>query len=416
MNLKESFKNEIFRASIILLLLTTLANILNYVLHLVMGGWLLKTADYGTYGFLISLIYIFGVPAAAIQTLVARHTIKFNVKKEYGRIKGMIKFMFVEASILALLLFVLFCLASLLLSNYFHISFGLLCITGLFLFGAFLSPIGLGVLQGLKKFSALGWNLTFNSTVKLMMAIVLVLLGFRVYGAITGFLFGVFFSVIFVFPYIKEIMNSQEIKQKIPIISRENLGLLSAILIITLMYSMDIIISKIFFSADLAGKYTIASMIGKMIFFGTSAVAGAMFPISSERFLTQNKEKSLSIIKKSFFIISALCLIALIFLGFFPKMIIQILFRKEYLEIENIMFYIGVAFSFISLTNAWILYKLSTYEFRIRHALILLVFLFLQIASFIIFHENLTSFSIAFMISTAITFIGSVLLIKQWKN
>jgi Na+/proline symporter len=37
-------------------------------------------------------------------------------------------------------------------------------------------------------------------------AIFLVLFGFRVYGAITGFIFGMFFSVIFVFPYIKEII------------------------------------------------------------------------------------------------------------------------------------------------------------------------------------------------------------------
>lgn len=416
MNLKESFKNEIFRASFILLILMTIGNVLNYVLHLIMGGWLLSTSDYGTYGLLVSLIYIFGVPASAIQTLVARHTIRFNVKKEYGKIKGMLKFMFLEAMLLALFLFIIYCLLVYFVIDYFKISFGLFALTGIFLFGAFLSPIGLGILQGLKKFSGLGWNFALNSLMKLITAVILVLLGFRVYGAITGFILGMFFSILFIFPYIKEIMNSKESGARISILSKENIGLLGAMLIITLMYSLDIIMAKILFNPDLAGKYTIASMIGKMIFFGTSAVAGAMFPLSSERFLTQNKQRTLSIIKKSFIIISTLCLIALVILGFFPNFIIHLLFRKEIFEIQNSLLYVGVAFSFISLTNAWILYKLSTYEFRIRHAFILLGFLIIQVSGFLVFRQDLSSFSLAFMISTLITFLGGILFIRKWKK
>lgn len=415
MGLKESLKNEIFSASFVLLILMTLANFINYLFHFVMGR-MLGPVDYGVLAFLTSIMYIFGVPTASIQTLVAKYTTKFNVKKEYGKIKGMIKFMILEATLLAVVLFLIFCLISFFFSSYVGISFWLLALTGLILFSSFLSPIGLGVVQGLKKFSILGWNTILGSTIKIILAVFLVLFSFKVYGAILGFILGGLISFIFIFPFIKEIMNSKEIIEKKALISINSVAVLVSILTITLMYSLDIIFAKIFFSADIAGKYAVASMIGKMIFFGTSAVTSAMFPLSSEKFLNGDKSKTSGIIKKTFIFVTILCLIALFFMGLFPKLVISLLFGSKYLEIVNILFYLGVAFSMISLTNTFVLYKLSIEEFRIRHAGILLLFLILQIVLFINFRQSITSFSFFFMISTIVTFFGSILLIKRWKN
>ena len=55
-------------------------------------------------------------------------------------------------------------------------------------------------------------------------------------------------------------------------------------LAIVLMYSLDIILAKRFFSAEDAGKYAVISMLGKMIFFGTAAIGKAMFPFTSENY------------------------------------------------------------------------------------------------------------------------------------
>ncbi len=414
MNLKKSFESELFRASFILLVLMNIANVLNYIFHFVMGR-MLGPSDYGILAVLTSMIYIFSVPTASIQTLVAKYTTNFNVKGEYGKIKGMLKIMVIEASILATILFVLFYFCSIFLVSYLKISFWILCLTGVYLFGAFLSPIGMGILQGLKKFSVLGWNTILNSLIKITIAVILVLFGFGIYGPIMGFILGTFISFLFIFPFIKEIINSEEIAERKAIISRNSLSTLISLFIITLMYSLDIIFAKILFPADIAGKYAVASMIGKIILFGTASVNGAMFPISSERFLKSDKEKTRSVITKTFFIILILCLIAIAFLGFFPKFVVGLLFGSKYLEISNIMLYIGIAFSMLSLTNTWILYKISIEEFRIRHAGILIIFLIIQIALFILFSKNLYSFALAFVFSTIITFLGSILLIRKWR-
>ena len=415
MKLKESFNNELFKASFILLILMNVSNVLNYVFHFVMGR-MLGPVDYGILAVLTSIIYIFSVPTTAIQTLVAKHTTRLGVNKEYGKIKGLFKIMIIEASLLAACLFIIFLVLSLFFAESLKISMGLLILTGIYLFGAFISPIGTGILQGSKKFSVWGWNSILNSVIKIVLAIVLVLLGFRVYGPVIGFILGTVLSFLFILPFIKEILQSKEIKERIPIISRDNIALLTSILIITLMYSLDIIFAKIFFSAEIAGKYSVASMIGKMIFFGTSSISNAMFPISSEKFFKKAKEKSGKVIKKTFFVVSLLCFIAVIALFLFPKLIIGILFGNAYTDIYSIMIYLGVAFSFLSLTNTFILYKLSVEQFRIRHAGILIIFLALQVLAFVMFRSSLQSFSIAFMISTIITFLASILLIRKRKE
>ncbi len=414
MGLKDFYKNELFRASLVLLILINISNVLNYVFHFVMGR-MLGPADYGVLAVLASIIYIFSVPTTSIQTLVSKYTTRLNVKKEHGKIKGMLKFMILEAALIAAVIFVVFCASSIFLSGYLKISFWLLCLTGLYLFGAFTSPVGLGVLQGMKKFSAWGWNSILNSIVKIVIAVILVILGFGVYGPVLGFIFSILISFIFIFPYIKEIMSSKEVKEKVGILSRSNFSLLASIMIITLMYSLDIIFAKVLFSPEVAGQYSVVSMIGKMIFFGTASISNAMFPISSERFFKENREKTKSIVKKAFLIILGLCVIAIALIGFFPSFIVGLLFGSQYLSVSGILLYMGIAFSFIALTNTFVLYKLSVEDFRIRYAGILGIFLVVQIIFFAIFNANLQAFAIAFMYSTIITFLGSILLMRRWK-
>ena len=201
MKLKESFNNELFKASFILLILMNVSNVLNYVFHFVMGR-MLGPVDYGILAVLTSIIYIFSVPTTAIQTLVAKHTTRLGVNKEYGKIKGLFKIMIIEASLLAACLFIIFLVLSLFFAESLKISMGLLILTGIYLFGAFISPIGTGILQGSKKFSVWGWNSILNSVIKIVLAIVLVLLGFRVYGPVIGFILGTVLSFLFILPFI----------------------------------------------------------------------------------------------------------------------------------------------------------------------------------------------------------------------
>jgi len=407
--------NELFMSSLVLLILMNIANVLNYLFHFSMAR-MLGPADYGILAVLTSIIYLFSVPTNSIQTVVSKYTTKFNVKKEYGKLKGILNYLLKTLFIWSLIAFFAFLIVSIFLYEPLKISYWLLVVTGLLLFGTLITPIGTGILQGSKKFGAWGLNNILNSSVKLILAILLVYFGFGVYGPVIGFLFGALVSFIFIFPFIREIVRAKEIKEKVNVFSLENIPTFIAVLVITLMYSLDIILAKYLFDAYTAGLYSVASMIGKMIFFASATIASAMFPISSEKFLNGNKNRTHGVARKTALAIVLLCGFAVLMLWLFPGFIISLLFGKQYLAISGMMVYIGLAYSMLSFLNTYLLYKISVNEFSISRITFLIGFLLIQVGFMIYFGGSLNKFVIAFLISTMISFIGSVLLFRRQKK
>ena len=407
--LKSLKKNELFKSSFVLLILINIGNFLNYIYQFSMAR-ILGPSGYGVLAVLVNIIYIFQVPSLSIQTIVSKHTTKFFVKKEFGKIKGLFNYLIKKTLLGSLIFFIMFSILSIFLSKTLNIPIWLLILTGTFLFVTFIYPVGIGILQGMKKFNVWGFNFICVGIVKLITALVLVFLGFKVYGAIIGFVLGTLFSVLFFIPFMKEIINSKEVKEKIFIFSKNNLSTFFSMLLIVFMFSMDIILVRVFFAEDIVGKYAVISLTGKMILFMGMTIGYAMFPISSEKFVTGNKTGEL--IKKTSIVLFLLCFLATSLFAFFPELIIKSLFGSQYLSFSNILVYVGIAFSFISFLNVFILYKISIDRFQLKHVLILLIFFITQIVILFLIHQTIQDFSMAFMFSTIISFIGSLILIR----
>ena len=404
--------HELFMSSMVLLILMNIANVINYLFHFSMAR-MLGPADYSILAVLTSITYLFSVPTNSVQTVVSKYTTKFNVKKEYGKIKGILNYLLKTLFIWSLALFLIFLVISIFLYGPLKISYWLLVITGLYLFGTLITPIGTGILQGSKKFSVWGWNNIINSSVKLGLAILLVYLGFGVYGPIIGFLFGALISFILIFAFIKEVLYSKEVKEKVNVLSKENIPIFIAVLVIALMCSLDIILAKYLFDAHTAGLYSVASMIGKMIFFASSTIAFAMFPISSEKFLNGNKDKTRGVLRKTILTMGILCGFAVLMLWLFPSFIVGLLFGQQYLGISGIMVYIGIAYSLLSFLNTYLLYKLSINEFSIGKIIFLVGFLLVQVGLMVYFGNSISKFVTMFLLSTIISFIGSLILFRK---
>jgi len=403
-------KNELFIGSLTLLILINLGNLVNYIFHFSMIR-ILGPADYGILAVLTNIIYIFGVPTASIQTVVSKYTTKFAIKKDFGKIRGLLIGLIKKVLLTALITFVIFLGVSVFLSKSLGIPFWLFVLTGSILFGTFICPVGIGILQGLKKFKIWGLNFILFTIIKFIIAIVLVGIGFKVYGAILGFIFGTFLSFLFIIPFIKEVTSAKKIKEKINLFSKESLCIFLAMFLIVLAYSLDVILAKGFFSEEIAGKYAVISLIGKMILFSTMAIAQAMFPISSEKF--EKGTRTRGVIKKTFFSIFLICSFVIILLIIYPETIIKILFGSQYLSIAGILVYVGIAFSFISFLNTLILYRISTNKFKIKHLTFMFIFLVAQLVLLFMIHKTIEEFSLTFMFSTIIMFIGNLILIRK---
>ena len=410
---KKIKKNELFRGSLILFILINFGNLINYLYQIVMAR-MLGPSDYGILAVLVSLTYIFAIPTLAIQTVVSKKIAIFNAQKEYNKMSGLFFSFLKKLFIFSLIVFILFVILSFFIIKPLNLPFWLLVLTGTLIIFSFVYPLAAGSLQGMKKFSTLGWNTLLVFFIKIITAIILVIFGFKVYGAILGFILGMIFGFILALPYIKEIINAKRDDDGTKILTKENSLIFSAILVFVFMYSIDVILARVFFSGEIAGQYAVLSTIGKIILFSTMSIGNAMFPISAERHYA--KAKTSGIIKKAFLYVSILCAAAVALFIIFPELIIKLLFGNRYLEIVELLPYLGIAFSLMAFLNILILYRISTDEFNLSHLLLIILFLIAEIILLFLFNANIKQFTLAFMFSSIITFIGAFIFVRRWKK
>jgi O-antigen/teichoic acid export membrane protein len=404
--IRKIFSNELVRSSLILMILLNIGNGFSYLFQFVMAR-LLGPADYGILAVITGVVAIFSIPSLSIQTVVAKNTAQFNAYNKISKIKGMFVSLIKKLSIYSFIVFILFSIISIPLSGYLKIDFPILLLSGLFIFGAFLQPVGAGILQGLKKFNSFGIIFLINTIFKFTMGVFLVLLGWKVYGATLGFIIGITLSFIFTFPFIMRIMRVKSSEEEIQIFTKKGFVEFMGVFIFVFLFSLDVFFVKAFFSAESAGKYAVISMIGKIILFLAMTIGNVMLPINSEKFIKGHKTKD--VFRKTIMLTLLICGIPLMIFYLFPEFVVKILFGEIYSSASNILLYVGVAFSFLSLLNILLLEKISTEKFRIKELSLMFLFLIVQIIVFLIYHNSIEQFSIAFMFSTIITFIGMLI-------
>lgn len=406
--LKKVFPNELSRGTFILFVMMNIFNLLNLVFNFFMGR-ALGPEGYGTLAVLMSFVYIYGIPNEAIQNIISRYTSKLNLKKNYGKIKFMMLKALKKSFYIALIIFILVTLLTSVLSKFLKIDFWLIFLINIVVFFSFAIPVVRGTLQGMKKFSSLGGSMIIEASFKLFFGISLVLFGFKVFGAVIGILLSLCAGLIFSLYFNKEVLHEEKENVSFKDIYLTSIPYFMIMLAILLFFSLDIIFAKVFFSAELAGKYAVLSIFGKAIFLGTFAISKAMFPLVSEK--KDKKEDSSKLFKKSLGIIIILCSMAIILYALFPELIISLLYGNQYIDMHPYLIYSGIAFSFLALSNLILIYGLSIN--RLRNVHYLFGFLALEIVLFYLFHSTILEYILALMFSNIIMFIGSIFLIRR---
>ena len=405
--LKKIFSGELEKGVLILFIAINILNILNYLFHFVMGR-ILTPSDYGVLAVLMSILNIYNVPTEAIQNIISRYTSKFNLKKEKGKMKFLMFKSLKRGLKIAIPIFIISIFIAFPLSNFLDINVNLIIISNIFIFYSFLGPITKGILQGRKKFGLLGLNLVLEAFLKLFFGVSLVVFGFKVLGAIGGVLFGVLSGIIFSFYFNKDLLKSKEEKVSFKAPYSKSVSYFVVMFVVLLALGIDIILAKRFFSAEIAGKYAVISMISKIIFFATVAISKAMFPLTSEKY--EKKENSIKLFKKSIIITGIFGFIGVILFMLIPESIIKILYGSNYIEMAPFLIYLGISFTFLSLTNLNLIYGLSTKG--IKRSFYLFIFLAIEIIILFLYHNSILEYVMGFMVSNIIMFIGSFFFIR----
>ena len=206
--IKKIFSNELMRGSLILFITFNIFNLLNFIFQFSMAR-MLGPADFSVLASIMTLLYFLALPSESIQTIVSRYTSKFNVKKENGKIKNLLIKSLKKSSLVALILFILLLPIFFLFGYFLDIPFSLVALSGVVLFSFFLIPTTRGVMQGMKKFGALGSNMILDSLIKVVIAVILVYLGFGVYAAVGSIIIGGLVALSISLIPLKDVMKSK---------------------------------------------------------------------------------------------------------------------------------------------------------------------------------------------------------------
>jgi O-antigen/teichoic acid export membrane protein len=126
--------------------------------------------------------------------------------------------------------------------------------------------------------------------------------------------------------------------------------------VITVQYSLDIIIVKHYFDAHTAGLYAGVASVARIIFFLTASISQVLMPSIK---LSNTKSENRRTLIKSALLLSAIGLPALLLFWLAPAQIVGPLMGNAYTEVAHLLPQLSLAIFIISVLNLFVSYYLS---------------------------------------------------------
>jgi O-antigen/teichoic acid export membrane protein len=330
----DTTKRELERGSAIIFVLTMVANLCNYVYHLVMGK-LLTTADFGTLNVLLSLTVIVSVPASVLQYVVVKFVAHYQALEQRWNVnltvRRFLKIGFMLSAAIVLLGAALSRPVAAILKidqiGYVIATFAVVSINCI-------TPSLSGALQGLKRFAAFSMTSILSTLGKLVGGVVFVLLGFGLYGNIIGIWLGCAAAIVYCVIVLKnELVKPDE--QNTPLARRDMFGYAKNVLwvqlITTVLANGDILLVKAFAKTpEDVGIYASGMVIAKIAMYMSTSVVSALFPMVAEQ--QARRQSTLPLLRRAMLLGGGLCALCAVGINLFGKPIILMLFGQRYAQ------------------------------------------------------------------------------------
>lgn len=383
---KKILKNQLIAGSFVLFVGSMFASFGTYLYHLLMGR-MLGPIDYGVLASLISLFYLLSIPMTAFSLVVVRYVSALKSKRE--KVNYFVRLINKKTLIISLVGLLIFFTISPWISSFLHLeSMTSLIIIGFITFTGIFTSINLATLQGFLRF---GWYTLSNivgSFIKLMLAVILVYLGYKVFGAVLALLIGVISSYVLTRFYVQKVIGEKEAREGFNgrDIVAYFLPVFFSILAFTSLYTTDVVLVRHFLSAQEAGFYAALANLGKIIYFASSPIIMVMFPMVSERHA--NGKKYANLLSLSFVLALLVCLGISGIYFLFPKLMVVILYGNQYIAAAPNLFIFAIFLTLYSLSYLLVNFYLSIKKVKI--VVLPIIAATLQIILIFFLHQNLT--------------------------
>lgn len=271
-------------------------------------------------------------------------------------------------------------------------------------------------LRGKQKFFFVSLIGVATSAGDLIFSVIFVLTGAKVTGAVVGLILAQ--SVAFILAAFiarrydfkehapKSFLHFPDLKLIFPELKYSLLVLVCS-LTITLYYSMDIIVVKHYFNAQVAGLYAGISTVGRIIFFITASITQVLMPAVK---LTATTAENQQMLLRSFILLIAIGGITWVIFALAPQLIIRILMGSKYLPFADLLPRLGLVLLVISMLNLLVTYNLALRRYAL--GIIVIIGLVATFALVYHFHNSL----VAIINSLLLGSVSLLLLICGWMT
>lgn len=394
-------RTELGRHGLVLFGALTLANLSNYLFHVVISR-MLGPRDYGALGALLSAFILISVPAGALQVVVAKRVAMHRARGEDELSGRLVRTMLVRFLVAGAVLGLIVAAASPIISEFLHLETltPTLILAGYVLF-AITTPVVRGALQGELLFKALAGLAAGTTVLRLVVGIVLVRLGFGVSGAVGASLVAEAAGALAGLLPIRSLL-AKATKRKV-VMS----GLLKEAQLAILAFggfwavaSIDTLLVRHYFPSEESGFYTAAAVAAHAVLFLPGAIAMVAFPKFAES--SGRSVEARRILFHSIVAVTLLGVGAASVLVIFKTLVIKMLFGQAYLGGSVVIGALGFAMAFLGITNILVYFHLSTNS---KALFSLVAALVLEASAIALFHETLAQ------VAFAILFVSFALLV-----
>lgn len=289
--------DDLIKQGSLMFLAVTISNILSLVYQLYMVRNL-SSINYGVLNSLFSILMIVSVPSGTLQTVVTKFTSTFYAINHHERINLLLRSFVKKTSVFGLVIFLILIFGSRGISSFLQIASPLLIvILAVITFFSIILPLTQGGLQGLQRFGYLGLIMITNGSLKLLLGVIFVSIGFGVIGAMSALAISTFIALLLSFVMLASVLprplalipkslqlksNSPDPEMNFSGIYRYFCVVATVLLCFMILTNIDVVLVKHFFKPLEAGYYSIAQMVGKIILFLPIAITLVMFPKTSK--------------------------------------------------------------------------------------------------------------------------------------
>jgi len=227
---------------------------------------------------------------------------------------------------------------------------------------AFYNQLGVkrGNMQGWCRFGPLSRNYIFEAASKLVIAIILVELGYGIFGVVGALSASIIAAALLARSGKKQegdLSDTEANSECIPASFGEGIQAIVFFIGQVIINNVDIILVKHFFDSELAGLYAAVALVGRLLYFASWQVVSAMFPVSAAS--GEDQPRKAHVLGLPLVIVSAMCACFILVSAVFPGLVMRLVFGEGFHSAESLLSLYAISTALYAIAMVLITYEMS---------------------------------------------------------